>query len=57
VKVREHDGHADVQVQVDVPAIKARGIIEITVPAPANSSRDELAEIAHDRALMMLDPA
>lgn len=56
IGVQQREEHADVQVQVIVPAIQARALIEISVPAPANSSRNELAEIAYDKALMMLDP-
>jgi hypothetical protein len=44
-------------VEVDVPAINCRAVLSMTVPAPAGSTRADWAEIAYDRALMMLDPA
>lgn len=44
-------------VQVHVPAISTRGMLCMFFPAPAESNRDDWAEIAYDRALEMLDPA
>lgn len=47
--------HAHVHVRV--PGLTARAVIKIHFPAPADTSRVEWAEIAYEKALMMLDPA
>ena len=44
-------------VQVHAPGLKARATIRMAFRAPAGSNREEWAEIAYERALMMLDPA
>ena len=44
-------------VRVHVPGLNARAAISMTFPAPAGSNRQEWAEIAHEKALMMLGPA
>ncbi len=44
-------------VRVEVPGLNARAAISMTFPAPAGSNRQEWAEIAHEKALMMLGPA
>ena len=44
-------------VHVHVPGLNARAEIRMRLPAPANSTRADWAEIAYKKALMMLDPA
>jgi len=48
-------GHA--AVHVHVPGLNARAVIRMAFESPAGSSRDDWAEIAYEKALMMLDPA
>ena len=44
-------------VPVHVPAINCRAVLSMTFPAPAESTRTDWAEMAYERALMMLEPA
>lgn len=44
-------------VPVHVPAINGRAVLSMTFPAPAESTRTDWAEMASERALMMLEPA
>ena len=50
-------GMVQAHVTVQVPALIARAVIEMTFPAPARSNRADWTKLAYDRALMMLDPA
>ena len=57
MSTKKRGGQIHAHVQVDVPEIKSRAVIRMHFPAPANSNREDWADIAYDRALMMLDPA
>lgn len=46
-----------VYAHMPVPGLKARAVIEMHFPAPADTNRAGRAEIAYEKALMMLDPA
>ena len=55
----EHHGHArrHAAVHVHVPGVNARAVVRMAFESPAGSSRDDWAEFAYEKALMMLDPA
>jgi hypothetical protein len=42
---------------VHVPGLNARAVIKMHFPAPADTNRVGWAEIAYEKALIMLDPA
>jgi hypothetical protein len=48
---------AHAHVDVHVPGLSARAVIKMHFPAPADTNRVEWAEIAYEKASMMLDPA
>jgi hypothetical protein len=50
-------GQVAAALQVHAPAINCRAVLSMTVPAPAESTQPDWAEIGHENALMMLDPA
>ena len=50
-------GTLHAHVQVLVPAHNAPAIIEMGFPTPAEPNRDDWAETAYEKSLVMLDPA
>ena len=55
--LKKMQGVVQTHIEVQVPGLNARAMIEMEFSIPTGTSRNDWAEIAYEKALLMLDPA